>query len=221
MGKRIDITGKKFGRLIAIRDIGSSNDKGRVWEFQCDCGKVKTARSSDVRNGKIRSCGCLHRDMLVEEKTTHNMHGTRIYRIWRNIKTRCLNPNASHYSRYGGQGISICDEWRDSFESFRDWALSHGYSDELSVDRIDNDKGYCPDNCRWATLEQQAVNRRTPKTNKSGHPGVIWREDRKKWVVQIRRDKVTYNLGQFDLIEDAVEAREAWKLSYDQNSDKG
>lgn len=156
-----DLTGLAFGRLTAIRRI--PDEKPSKWLCICSCGNTKIVRSSHLLSNSIRSCGCLHRDSVIFRNKTshskHNMTGTRLYNIWRGMKLRCYNTNEPDYQRYGGKGIRVCQEWLNSFETFRDWALSSGYCDDLTIDRIDNDKGYSPDNCRWSTNYEQTRNR--------------------------------------------------------------
>lgn len=106
----------------------------------------------------------------------HNKSNTRLYRIWGGMKTRCYRPYHTMYSNYGGRGISVCEEWRDDFEAFEKWALSNGYKDDLSIDRIDNDGDYCPDNCRWVTILQQNSNKR-PRTYRAYKSSYIWEID--------------------------------------------
>lgn len=133
------------------------------WECLCKCGNVFTVMGDNVR--RTKSCGCL-RAMLNKTIVGRNTkHGdasggarTRLYRIWSGMKSRCYNPNSPEYDRYGGAGIDISDEWRYDYSSFKEWALLNGYTDELSIDRIDGTKGYCPENCRWATAKMQQNN---------------------------------------------------------------
>lgn len=154
MGSPIDISGIKYGMLTAVcRSVEKSRSGASMWVFRCDCGKEKIALPYPVKRGLIKSCGCIYR--------THGMSNTRLYNIWVDMRQRCSNPNVSHYSSWGGKGITVCDEWRDNFSAFRDWAHSNGYSDSLSIDRINNDGNYCPENCRWATPSQQTRNSST------------------------------------------------------------
>lgn len=152
----INLTGKHFGRWIAL---GEKNRKGFVF-CKCECGTERDVRYWDLVKKKSRSCGCLRRDVTIKRNTTHGMsHHSRLWRIWVNMRTRCYNSNASYWDRYGGRGITVCKEWRDSFQSFYDWAINNGYSDKLTIDRINNDGDYEPSNCRWVTVREQSYNR--------------------------------------------------------------
>ncbi len=122
----------------------------------CQCGKVKDFRASNLLSGNTTSCGCGKR----EKQTTHGESGTRLHNIRSMILQRCYNPKYTQYEDYGGRGIKVCPEWRESYEVFRDWALANGYRDDLTIERNSNDKGYCPENCTWETRATQARNKR-------------------------------------------------------------
>lgn len=156
-----DLTGQKFGRLTAI-GIDDRGVKRTYYFCQCECGSIKSVRSDSLIDGTIRSCGCMKREQDRTNLTAnhkHKMSRTRPYEIWQGMKGRCYNPHDARYDRYGGRGITVCDEWRNDFGAFYGWALENGYADDLTIDRIDNDKGYSPDNCRWADVETQCRNR--------------------------------------------------------------
>lgn len=165
MRKLIDLTGQRFGRLLVIRRVECEKHGEAKWLCQCDCGNETAVFGYLLRSGKTSSCGCSKHDETFrnkkkEQSTVHGGCGTRLYRIWIGMKNRCYNPNAAKYKDYGGRGITICAEWKNDFPAFRDWALSHGYTDALSIDRIDVDGNYEPSNCRWATAKEQRHNRR-------------------------------------------------------------
>lgn len=158
-----DITGQIFGRLTAIECIGSNNRNSCLWLCKCSCGNTKIVDGNSLRMGRTRSCGCLDREKHITHpnRKTHGKHDTRLYRIWKAMKSRCFNPNTESFKKwYGSNGIIVCDEWKNNFMAFYDWAMSNGYKDDLSIDRIDPLGNYEPCNCRWADAKTQANNKR-------------------------------------------------------------
>lgn len=159
-----DLTGQRFGRLVVVERAGSDRQKRATWKCQCDCGRETVATSSYLLNGDIRSCGCAKSERMIERNTKHGKAQTRLYGVWANMIQRCTDPNHQHYHRYGGRGITVCDEWRYNFQAFYEWAMANGYDEnaahgQCTIDRIDNDKGYSPDNCRWVDMKTQRHNR--------------------------------------------------------------
>lgn len=162
--KKIDLVGMIFGRLTVIGPHESKNGR-TMWECQCECGNTIVARSENLKSGNTKSCGCLVSDTssawLKSLKTTHGLSKTRLYVVWKNMISRCYDERNKRYDRYGGRGISVCDEWLNSLENFVNWANSNGYDDALTIDRIDTNGNYCPDNCRWVDAKVQCNNRST------------------------------------------------------------
>jgi hypothetical protein len=221
MKKRLDLAGKRFGKLVCIKDVGRSKNKNRLWLCRCDCGKETTVVGSDIANGHTKSCGCYQQQQigerygrltviqeaakrkglkyylcrcdcgketitlgsrlirgkvkscgcLIHDTKPGMIHGlskdnngkkTRLFNIWTGIKTRCFNKKVRAYSRYGGRGITLSQEWLD-FTIFHSWALLNGYQKNLTIERINNDGNYEPENCTWITIGEQAKNRCTTK----------------------------------------------------------
>lgn len=198
MGRpKLELAGKRFGRLVAIEDVGRNEGSGVLWRCRCDCGGENIVEASQLVSGSVRSCGCLGRELAAERlkhfsRKTHGESYTRLHRIWGNMKTRCTNPKSDHYDRYGGRGITVCEEWRNSYEKFRDWAIPAGYADDLTLERINNDGPYCPENCRWATKKEQASNRSSNRVltfNEESHTMKEWAE-----ITGIRRLTIKYRI---------------------------
>jgi len=155
----VDKRGKKYGRLTPIRIVGKDKRNYMIWECNCDCGNIVYISSGSLRKNGTKSCGCLNDEVRKsgDNRRTHGDWGTRLYRIWKAMHTRCYNPHSKDYKNY--KKISICDEWINDFPAFKIWALENGYDDSLSIDRIDPYGDYCPDNCRWSDSITQANNK--------------------------------------------------------------
>ena len=176
--KLIDLTDHRFGRLVVIKRYGTRG-KAVTWLCRCDCGAEIVTRGDSLRKGATQSCGCIHKEQLQQRNYTHGLTHTRLHNIWGLMIQRCYNPQTPCYEAYGGRGITVCDEWRESFQAFYEWAMVNGYKDNLTVDRKDNEKGYSPDNCRWVTRKVQANNtRRNHYINYSGEKHTVseWAE---------------------------------------------
>lgn len=159
-----DLIGKRFGKLTVLRRGENSRKNAVQWVCRCDCGRETLVTTNSLTSGNTKSCGCY--------RGHHRKHGAycggkveRLYRVWLNMKNRCGNPNAFGYAYYGGRGITVCEEWANDYDAFRKWSLENGYDPnakfgECTIDRADNDKGYCPENCAWISMKKQCDNRR-------------------------------------------------------------
>lgn len=169
MSDGTDLLGKTFGRLTVISVVPKEErkDKKRMYYVcKCSCGNQKVVRRDGLTSGAILSCGCLQKEKALEVNTKHGFHKERLYHVWDGMKQRCSNPNHKEYSKYGGKGISVCSEWANSYPAFREFMLNHGYDPEApfgecTIDRIDNEGNYCPENCRIITIQEQQHNRET------------------------------------------------------------
>lgn len=193
-----DLTGQRFGKLTVIEYVGKNKIGQSMWLCRCDCGNLTTVNSSNMKRGVTKSCGCYRSqtssDRLRKRSVKHNLSTTKLYSVWRDMKQRCNNPKSTAYKYYGGRGIRVCKEWNDSAKTFYDWAMANGYREGLTIDRINVNGDYEPNNCRWATMKQQVQNRRVSLLTYNGetHTYDEWSEITgiKKNVIRKRKNRL-------------------------------
>lgn len=154
-----DLTGQKFGKLTVIKRVENSKWNETRWLCKCECGNETIVNYGKLAYKHTTSCGCYAKELFINNVSKHNLRKTRLYNIWANMKQRCFNKNNKFYNRYGGRGITICNEWENDFKNFYDWSIKNGYKDNLTIDRINNDGNYEPANCRWVDNKTQSNNR--------------------------------------------------------------
>ena len=157
--KARDLSGNTYGHLTVL-NYDKTIKGHKYYLCKCDCGKIKSISGSHLSTGSSKSCGCKVAEKTIERNTTHSLSKTRLYHIWIGMKERCLNPNSHAFKNYGGRGIHICNEWLNDFVEFYKWSIANGYSDDLTIERIDVNGNYEPQNCTWISLSEQNKNKR-------------------------------------------------------------
>jgi len=191
--KKLQLEGQRFGRLEPIKKVGHCSS-GVLWLCKCTCGNQSKVAACHLKSGNTRSCGCIRNESIAKIATTHGLSNHFLFSRWSIMHQRCSNHNRHSYRHYGGRGIKVCKRWKNIKNFIND--MEPTYREGLTLDRIDNDGNYEPDNCRWATRSEQNSNKRGFGSSKCR--GVSYHKENKKWVCQIF-------LGSFDTEEEAIE----------------
>lgn len=211
MGKKIDETGNVYGRLTVIREAGLDKHGQYRWECLCDCGQTTYQQGGTLRRGLVVSCGCYKDEIRGKASITHGMSSTKIYKTWQGIIARCENPNHFSYNRYGGGGVSICKEWRESFERF--YVDMGDIPEGCEINRKRAAKEYNKENCEWVSISVQAYDKGMLCTNTSGRTGVNFDIDAQLWTAQLNKEGKVYK-KRFASFEEACEYREQLEVEH-------
>ena len=219
MNEKNNIVGKTFNKLTVIsKSNPHRRNGGRYWRCQCECGKIKDIREDAFIRGTTKSCGCYNLEVKsnLHKSSYHGMGGHPLYGVWKKMRSRITNKNNAHYHNYGGRGLEMDDSWRESPRPFIEWAENNGWYEgcNLTIDRIDNDYGYFPDNCRFTDRTEQNINQRIQQNNTSGYRGVHLNKKSGNWVARISVNKKRIALGSYPTIEEAARARQMAEIKY-------
>ena len=226
MAKKIEMIGKKFDRLEVIEEAGRNHRMEVLWLCVCDCGNEVVINGVNLRSGNSKSCGCRRKEAASKSFTKHGRSSTRLYQIWNQVVQRCTNPKSEKYEYYGGRGIKLCDRWLDvdlffvDMEEVYDKHVDIYGEKDTTIDRIDPNGDYEPNNCRWTTRSQQSRNTRVRPTSLTGVHGVYWNDLRNKWEASISVGKRKKYLGIFDDVEEAIAVRKQAEIELDYFSEE-
>lgn len=210
--KRIDITGEKYNKLTVLNE-GKNIKNVRYWVCKCDCGTIKEISMNHLRNGKTKSCGCYIKEKTSKIFKTHGLSKVPEYQAYKNMIARCYNKKNCNYKNYGARNITVCKEWLNSYDAFIN-DMGPKPSNKHSLDRIDNNKNYCKENCRWASKTTQSINQRKPKNNSTGVKGVTICPKSKKFVAQIGYQRKMHRIGCYKTLKEAALARKQAEEKY-------
>jgi hypothetical protein len=205
MPKAIDLTGHTYGRLTVVSEV-LPRGRPRKWNCICVCGTEKQIDGSAMRSGATTSCGCYNREVI----TSHGDTGTRLFGIWQHMKRRCYNTNSHAYPNYGGIGVTVCDEWRNDFQAFKEWSLRNGYDQSLSIDRINCAMTYSPSTCRWTTQDIQSRNQRIKTNGTCEYVGVSYVAKNKTYQASTCVNNKRIYLGRYKTGEEAARVRDQY-----------